>query len=116
MKIHGPTSGPPAPATDDSKPATGVSPTAKAFGEKLAGTSKPSAPAPVIDGDIAAGLRSGKLNASTAVEQVVERVLDRQLGANAPAEVREQVRAALRDALEGDPLLQEKVRRLAAGS
>jgi hypothetical protein len=63
-------------------------------------------------GQLAADLAAGRISASAAVDRVVQQVLDRQLGTNAPAAVRAKVETALRDALETDPLLGEKLKRL----
>ena len=63
---------------------------------------------------IAGDLDTGRLTPAAAVDRVLEQVLAQQVGADAPAAVRERVRAALQDALENDPLLAEKLRRLGA--
>jgi hypothetical protein len=92
--------------------------TGKAFAEKLAGTSPAQTgatvrrPGEISVKDLAAELKTGKLDARGAVDQVIDRVVNAQLGQNAPAHLREQVQTALRDALESDPLLAEKLRGL----
>jgi hypothetical protein len=95
----------------------------KLFAEKLGGVTGPAGPdpaaaasreAPIVSPDIATDLVGGRLDPQSAVNKVVEQVLTRQLGPDAPAAVREQVRAALQDALENDPLLADKLRRLGA--
>ena len=94
----------------------------RAFAEALvatapggAGSATPTAP-PTAGGRatsaIAADFDAGRLTPAAAVDRVVEQVLTRQLGSDAPPAVRERVRAALQEALEGDPLLAEKLRRL----
>jgi hypothetical protein len=93
----------------------------KAFAEKVSGATAPRAtqvnaarrPGEVSVQDLAADLKAGKIDARAAVDKVIDRVVGVQLGAAAPAHVREKVQAALRDALEGDPLLAEKLRGLA---
>ncbi len=62
--------------------------------------------------DIAAELQGGKITPQAAVDRVLNRIVDQQVGVDAPPTVRQAVGAALRDALESDPLLVEKVRRL----
>lgn len=92
--------------------------TGRAFAEKLAApppVAKADAPRPsheVSVRDLATDLRSGKLDARAAIDKVIDRVVNAQLGRDAPTHVREQVQAALRDALDGDPLLAEKLRSL----
>jgi hypothetical protein len=96
----------------------------RAFAEKLAAvgspsgaTASPAAARPAqrhATSAIAADLDAGRLTPNAAVDQVLEQVLARQVGADAPPAVREQVRAALREALESDPLLADKLRRLGA--
>ncbi len=61
---------------------------------------------------IAADFDAGRLTPAAAVDRVLEQVLTQQLGSDAPAGVRDRVRAALQEALETDPLLAEKLRRL----
>jgi hypothetical protein len=61
---------------------------------------------------IAAELEAGRLQPQQAVERVLQQVLSRQVGDDAPPAVREKIRAALQDALETDPLLADKLRRL----
>lgn len=68
---------------------------------------------PGLVGDIAADLQAGRISAAAAIDRVIDRVLDRQVGPGAPASVRAQVEAGLREALASDPLLAEKLRRLA---
>jgi hypothetical protein len=92
----------------------------RAFAERLAGgassvgaqppTATAAASNPIAR--VAADLEAGRVAPGAAVEQVLQHVLSRQLGADTPPAVREKVRAALQDALENDPLLAEKLRRL----
>ncbi len=98
--------------------------TGRAFAEKLAAAGTPAAadapgaaaqPAELhATAGIAADLEAGRLTPAAAVDKVLEQVLATQVGADAPAAVRERVRAALQDALENDPLLADKLRRLSA--
>lgn len=117
---------------DEASRAREPSETGKTFGEKLqtgasaqarplagaAGPTKASAPGAVprsgeiAVSDLAEELRAGKLASSAAIEKVLERVVAKQLGPDAPAGVRDQVRTALRDAIDGDPLLAEKLTQL----
>ena len=107
--------------------AAGVQPTegsGRAFAETLAatapggvGSTDATTPATAHAGGrataaIAAELDAGRLTPAAAIDRVVEQVLTRQLGSDAPPAVRERVRAALQEALETDPLLAEKLRRL----
>ena len=131
----GATGAEPAGATEGQpSDASGAQPTEgaeRAFAETLAATptggpaatspfatspfaTSPSGPAPGAHatGAIAAELDAGRLTPAAAVERVLEQVLARQLGNEAPAAVRERVRAALQEALESDPLLADKLRRL----
>jgi hypothetical protein len=71
-------------------------------------------PAERLTADLAAELQAGRIDARAAVERLVERVIDSQVGAHAPAAVRDSLRATLREALESDPFLAEKLRRLQA--
>jgi len=142
MKVTGPGTGPGAPpavpeasaGTDQAGAAGGARPSGQAFADKLASVGAPGAPDPaaaaagppggaspgvaaqgvggIVSPEIAADLAAGRLSPRAAVERVIEQVLSRQLGADAPAAVREKVRAALEDALENDPLLADKLRRL----
>jgi len=95
----------------------------RAFAEKLAAAGTPPAhtgalatPARPAELNattaIASDLDTGRLTPAAAVDRILEQVLEQQVGADAPAAVRERVRAALQDALENDPLLAEKLRRL----
>jgi hypothetical protein len=95
----------------------------RAFAEKLAAAGTPSGspaapaatarpPEPHATSAVAAALDAGQLTPGAAVDKVLEQVLARQVGADAPAAVRERVRAALKEALESDPLLAEKLKRL----
>jgi hypothetical protein len=84
-------------------------------GASASGAAAPAAPTAgggIAVADLAAALRAGKVSGRGAVDQLVERIVARQVGPNAPAAVREQVKATLEDALENDPLLAEKLRRL----
>lgn len=94
----------------------------KSFAEKVSGprTTAAAATAPVgkpagdvAVRDLAADLRSGKIDARTTVDKLVDRVLAVQLGPEAPAGVRDTLRATLRDAVETDPVLADKLRQLA---
>jgi hypothetical protein len=95
----------------------------KSFAEKMSGprtTTAVAATAPVgkpagevVVRDLAADLRSGKVDARTTVDKLVDRVLAVQLGPEAPAGVRDTLRATLRDAVETDPVLADKLRQLA---
>ena len=98
----------------------------RAFAEKLAAAAGPpptqtGAPAtPARPAELnattatASDLDTGRLTPAAAVDRILEQVLEQQVGADAPVAVRERVRAALQDALENDPLLAEKLRRLSA--
>ena len=102
-------------AAPDTKQTSG---TGKAFAEKLTGTPPAQTaaaarrPGEISVADLAADLKTGKLDARSAVDKVIDRVVNVQLGQNAPPHLREQVQAALRDALESDPLLADKLRGL----
>ncbi len=134
MKVSGPNSGPGAGAPDS---AAGVEPgetassadrpegSGRAFAEKLEAAGTPASPTatPVTPAGpaeldataaVARDLDAGRLSPAAAVDRILEQVLAQQVGADAPAAVRERVRAALQDALENDPLLAEKLRRLSA--
>jgi hypothetical protein len=126
MKINGPGQ-PPAAGVPDAESTKAVSEAAgnartgeseRAFADKLdrpAGITPGSAAAPsggVPVADLAAELRAGRLGSRAAVDELVNRIIAQQLGPQAPAGVREQVRAALQEALESDPLLADKLRRL----
>ena len=77
------------------------------------GASGPVAPAgSLVSPEISSELAAGRLSPRAAVDRVVEQVLSRQLGPDAPAAVRDQVRAALQEALQNDPLLTDKLRRM----
>lgn len=136
MKVTGPGSGPGASGAPDGasnvdateagrsteSTATGtagdVGRAGKSFAERLAAGTAPAArgaaqaDAPTKVGELAADLVAGRISPSAAVDQVVQQILDRQLGTNAPAAVRAKVETALRDALETDPLLGDKLKRL----
>lgn len=75
-------------------------------------TSAAERPGGIAVHDLAAALKSGQLDARTAVDKVIDRVVTAQLGPNAPTHVRDKVQAALRDALDDDPLLADKLRSL----
>jgi hypothetical protein len=107
--------------------ASGIQPTegsGRAFAETLAaieaggaGSTVAAATMPPTAGGrataaIAGDVDAGRLTPAAAVERVLEQVLTQQLGSDAPAGVRDRVRAALQEALETDPLLAEKLRRL----
>jgi hypothetical protein len=102
----------------------------KAFAEKMApaGPVTPAKPAnptartsrldatrpagKVAVGDLAAGLKTGKLDSRAVLDKLIERVIDAQLGSGAPPQLREQIQSALRDAIEADPLLASKLGQL----
>jgi hypothetical protein len=122
MKISGsgtplPPEGAPAPGADEAK-----GPAGKGFAEavdRAAGAaqtpeagraSQAVAAGPV--GDLVADLRAGKLSAQAALDKVIDRVLAQQVGREAPAAVRERVETALRQALQDDPLLADRLRKL----
>ena len=126
MKINGPGQ-PPAAGVTDAESTKGVSEapgsaraggSERAFADKLdrpagaapAGIGAPSGGVPVAD--LAAQLRAGGLDSRAAVDELVNRIVAQQVGPEAPTGVREQVRAALQEALENDPLLADKLRRL----
>jgi hypothetical protein len=128
MKVNGPGTGatPEADqgpgAADAAGKATGAAGTDKAAdvanaGRTFAETLAAAHPARVggadaLTADIAADLKSGKLDPKAALDKVVERVLDRQLGTDAPAAVRNQLRDALRDTISSDPFLADRLRGL----
>src|SRR3569623_1363289 len=105
-------------------PASGATPadkaqkTGKAFAEPVSGaTAAPpvaaasaAPPGGIAVHDLAAALRSGQLDARSAVDKVIDRIVTAQLGPDAPTHVRDKVQAALRDALDDDPLLAGKLR------
>jgi hypothetical protein len=62
---------------------------------------------------VASELQAGKITPEHAVDRVVHLVLDQQLGADAPVAIRNNVEAALRNTLETDPMLADRVRKLA---
>ena len=107
-------------------PASGTTPadkaqkTGKTFAETVSGaTAAPPAaaasatrPGGIAVHDLAAALRSGQLDARSAVDKVIDRIVTAQLGPDAPTHVRDKVQAALRDALDDDPVLAEKLRGL----
>lgn len=100
--------------TESSSPAGG--PVAVRPPSRAAESTGAQAGAPVTQvGDVAAELDAGRLTPTAAVDQVVKRILDRQLGSDAPASLRAKVESALREALDGDALLAEKLRRLGGG-
>ena len=140
MKINGPGQ-PPAPGASGEtegpegkagQAASGVSPSSgaapadktlksgKSFAETVSGVAPArtaaapasNAPAGVAVHDLAAALRTGQLDARTAVDKVIDRVVSAQLGPDAPTHLRDKVQAALRDAVDDDPLLAEKLRGL----
>lgn len=110
--------GSPSRVSDTTAPdAKQTSGTGKAFAEKLAGTPPAQTaaarrPGEISVADLAADLKTGKLDARSAVDKVIDRVVNVQLGQDAPPHLREQVQAALRDALDSDPLLADKLRGL----
>jgi hypothetical protein len=129
MKVNGPGTG--APPEADKGPGAAGKPTGatgpenvesvanvgRSFAETLAAPQSAAHPSRVggadaLTADIAADLKSGKLDPKAALDKVVERVLDRQLGANAPAAMRNQLRDALRDTLSSDPFLADRLRGL----
>jgi len=77
-----------------------------------AATEAANADGPVAIGDLAADLQAGRLTRDGAIEKLVDRVIAQHAGPDAPPAVREKVRAALADALDGDPLLAEKLKAL----
>ena len=107
-------------------PASGATPadkaqkTGKTFAETVSGaTAAPpvaaasaAPPGGIAVHDLAAALRSGQLDARSAVDKVIDRIVTAQLGPDAPTHVRDKVQAALRDALDDDPVLAEKLRGL----
>jgi hypothetical protein len=122
MKISGsgtplPAEGAPAPGADEAK-----GPGGKTFAEAVdrpaganqaaeaARASQTAAVGPVAD--LVADLRAGKISAQAALDKVIDRVLAQQVGRDAPAAVRERVETALRQALEDDPLLADRLRKL----
>lgn len=140
MKINGPGQ-PPVPGVPGQEPpagpegsqgAGGVGPassatpadkaqkTGKTFAETVSGAraAPPAAaasaarPGGIAVHDLAAALRSGQLDARSAVDKVIDRIVTAQLGPDAPTHVRDKVQAALRDALDDDPVLAEKLRGL----
>jgi hypothetical protein len=92
----------------------------KSFAERVSGPRTVDVPGvvagpragDVVVGDLAADLRAGKLTSRAAVDKILERIVARQVGPEAPAVVRDQLRAALQDAIETDPLLADKLRKL----
>jgi hypothetical protein len=62
---------------------------------------------------VASELQAGKITPEHAVDRVVHLVLEQQLGADAPTPIRNNVEAALRSTLESDPMLADRVRKLA---
>jgi len=126
MKVTGPNSGAGVGAPDAAadvgdvgkdQAADGVQGSGRAFADKLAAGAPAGAVAPAelnATARVAGDLDAGRLTPAAAVDQILEQVLAQQVGPDAPAAVREQVRAALRDALENDPLLAEKLRRVGA--
>ena len=126
MKINGPGQ-PPAAGVPDAESTKTVSEapgsgrtgeSGRAFADKLdrpAGATPGPVAAPsggVAVADLAAELQAGRLTSHAAGDELVNRIVAQQLGPQAPAGVREQVRATLQDALESDPLLADKLRRL----
>ena len=101
-------------------PADKTQKSGKSFAETVSGVtparaaaaSASSAPGGVAVHDLAAALRTGQLDARTAVDKVIDRVVSAQLGPDAPTHLRDKVQAALRDAVDDDPLLAEKLRGL----
>ncbi len=122
----------PAGTGKESQAASGVSPASgaapadrtlksgKSFAETVSGAaparspaaSAANAPGGVAVHDLAAALRTGQLDARSAVDKVIDRVVSAQLGPDAPTHLRDKVQAALRDAVDDDPLLAEKLRTL----
>jgi hypothetical protein len=137
MKINGPGQ-PPVPGVSGQEapvgpekgrgagPAGGVAPgeearkTGQSFAQTVSATAaaQPAAPSGVARPggiavhDLAAALRSGQLDARSAVDKVIDRIVTAQLGPDAPTQVRDKVQAALQDALDDDPTLAEKLRGL----
>jgi hypothetical protein len=96
-------------------------PVGGSFSDKVAAAPGPKAATPpaaairageVAVRDLAQGLGAGSLDARAAVEKLIDRVVAAQVGPEAPAALRDKVRTALQDAVEGDPLLADKLRRL----
>jgi hypothetical protein len=127
MKISGsgtplPPEGAPAPGVDEARgpggkfaeavdrPAGGAQSPDAARASQASGKAGPVGPV----GDLVADLRAGKVSAQAALEKVIDRVLAQQVGRDAPAAVRERVETALRQALEDDPLLADRLRKLGA--
>ena len=122
MKITGPGSGTPPTATGEASGDVGVGAGGKAFADKLdksAGVGATGGEKPVSDAQrtalhqVASELQAGKITPEHAVDRVVHLVLEQQLGADAPSGVRNNVEAALRSTLESDPMLADRVRKLA---
>ncbi len=114
-------------ATDASAAVGRTESSGRAFAEKLAAAGPPSGPTPTAapaaparpperpaTSAIAGDLDAGRLTPGAAVDKMLEQVMAREVGPDAPAAVRERVRAALQEALENDPLLAEKLKRLGA--
>lgn len=121
MKITGPGSGAP-PSADGVAPGGGVEGAAGKFAEKLdksGAVGGVSAEKPISEASktalqqVASELQAGKITPEHAVDRVVHLVLDQQLGSDAPAAVRNNVETALRNTLESDPMLADRVRKLA---
>jgi hypothetical protein len=120
MKITGPGSGTP-PAADGV--ASGVDGAGgKSFADKLDKSGSVGGVAvekPISEASrtalhqVASELQAGKITPEHAVDRVVHLVLDQQLGADAPVAIRNNVEAALRNTLETDPMLADRVRKLA---
>jgi hypothetical protein len=120
MKISG--SGTPLPPEGAAAAEEPKGPAGKGFAEavdRAAGASSAAeaaraAPAGHVGpvGDLVADLRAGKVSAQAALDKVIDRVLAQQVGRDAPAAVREQVETALRQALQDDPLLADRLRKL----
>lgn len=97
-----------------------VSKAGKSFAETISSpaVARPAAasatdrPGGVAVHDLAAALKSGQLDARSAVDKVIDRIVTAQVGPDAPTHVRDKVQAALRDALDDDPLLADKLRSL----
>lgn len=122
MKITGPGSGTPPAATGEASGDVGVGAGGKAFADKLDKSSAVAGAAgekPISEAQrsalhqVASDLQAGKISAEHAVDRVVHLVLDQQLGADAPTAIRNNVEAALRNSLESDPMLADRVRKLA---
>ena len=119
MKVTGPGSQPPVGAPEEPN-----APEAKAgagFADKLdrtagtqpAGAAAAGKAAGTLTSDIARALANKEITAEAAVDQVVSRILDKQVGPGGQPSTRAKVETALRDALETDPVLSAKIRRLA---